>query len=115
HEEMGQGTHTSLVMLLCEELGCDPEQVTTAFAPVDPAYAHSAFGIQVTGGSSSTWSAYEQMRKAGAAARAMLVAAAARRFALVEEALFVEHARVREKAGTRSASFGELAEAASKL
>jgi CO/xanthine dehydrogenase Mo-binding subunit len=102
HEEMGQGIHTTLALLVCEELGASPEQVKVVFAPVDAAYAHTAFGMQITGGSSSTWSAYEQMRTAGASARAMLVAAAAARLGVAEGDLVTEAAVVKTKDGGRA-------------
>jgi isoquinoline 1-oxidoreductase beta subunit len=75
--EMGQGVCTSLSMLVCEELDADWSRVGFEFAPVDPVYAHPGFGIQMTGGSTSVAGMSEPLRKAGAAARAMLVAAAA--------------------------------------
>ena len=80
HSEMGQGVYTSLPMLLAEELDADWTKVGYESAPVDPKYNHPAFGMQMTGGSSSVWSGLEQFRQAGAAARAMLVAAAAQQW-----------------------------------
>jgi isoquinoline 1-oxidoreductase subunit beta len=80
HSEMGQGVYTSLPMLLAEELDADWTKVGFEPAPVDPKYNHPAFGMQMTGGSSSVWSGLEQFRQAGAAARAMLVAAAAQQW-----------------------------------
>ena len=71
HSEMGQGVYTALPMLLAEELDADWNKVGFESAPVDPKYNHPVFGMQITGGSSSVWSAFEQFRKAGAAARAM--------------------------------------------
>ena len=80
HSEMGQGVYTSLPMLLAEELDADWTKVGFEPAPVDPKYNHPAFGMQMTGGSSSVWSGLEQFRQAGAAARAMLIAAAAQQW-----------------------------------
>src|SRR5213079_2002281 len=77
HSEMGQGVYTALPMLVAEELDADWTQVRVEAAPVDPAYNHTQCGIQVTGGSTCTWSEWERLRKAGATARAMLIAAAA--------------------------------------
>src|SRR5471032_1271618 len=77
HSEMGQGVYTALPMLVAEELDADWSKVRVESAPVDAVYNHTAFGIQITGGSSSTWSEYDRLRKAGATARAMLIAAAA--------------------------------------
>ena len=77
HSEMGQGVYTALPMLLAEELDAGWNKVGYESAPVDPKYNHPVFGMQITGGSSSVWSGFEQYRNAGAAARAMLIAAAA--------------------------------------
>jgi len=113
HSEMGQGVYTALPMLLAEELDADWKNVRFAPAPVDPVYNHPVFGIQMTGGSTSTWSSFEQFRKAGATARAMLVAAAAQRWNTDPASCgtangFVSH-------GTQRLSYGQLAEAAAKL
>src|SRR5207237_1981666 len=80
HSEMGQGVYTALPMLLAEELDADWNKIGFEPAPVDPKYNHPVFGMQVTGGSSSVWSAFERFRNAGATARAMLIAAAAQRW-----------------------------------
>src|SRR3989449_7953953 len=66
HSEMGQGVYTALPMLVAEELDADWSKVRVESAPVDPAYNHTAFGMQMTGGSTSTWSEYDRLRKAGA-------------------------------------------------
>jgi len=75
--EMGQGVYTSLAMLVAEELDVSPARVRVEFAPADKAFYGPFFPTQLTGGSSSVNSTYEPMRKAGATARAMLIAAAA--------------------------------------
>src|SRR6266705_2315386 len=80
HSEMGQGVYTALPMLLADELDADWSKVGYESAPVDPKYNHPVFGMQVTGGSSSVWSGFEQYRNAGAAARTMLIAAAAQQW-----------------------------------
>src|SRR5437879_8350523 len=80
HSEMGQGVYTALPMLLAEELDANWSKVGFESAPVDPKYNHPVFGMQMTGGSTSVWSAFEQFRQAGAAARAMLIAAAAQQW-----------------------------------
>ncbi|HXZ14358.1 MAG TPA: xanthine dehydrogenase family protein molybdopterin-binding subunit [Candidatus Sulfotelmatobacter sp.] len=85
HSEMGQGVYTSLPMLLADEMDADWTKVRYEPAPVDPAYNHPVFGVQMTGGSTSTWSGFEQYRKAGAAARAVLVAVAAREWSVAPE------------------------------
>src|SRR5439155_8985831 len=113
HDEMGQGIHTGLAMALAEELGADFSKVHVEPAPADAAYNHTAFGMQMTGGSSSTWESFEQMRKAGATAREMLIAAAAKRWGVdaascAAENGFIIHADQRLR-------FGELADDAAKL
>jgi isoquinoline 1-oxidoreductase beta subunit len=76
--EMGQGTYTSIPMLIAEELEVDLAQVTLEAAPPDEQhYANSIFHIQATGGSTSVRAAWEPLRQAGATARTMLVSAAA--------------------------------------
>src|SRR5436305_8587451 len=77
HSEMGQGIWTGLAMLVAEDLDCDWSKIKVEHAPAAPVYAHPAFGMQMTGGSSSTWAEFERYRTAGAMARAMLVGAAA--------------------------------------
>ncbi|MDI9238472.1 xanthine dehydrogenase family protein molybdopterin-binding subunit [Lysobacter sp. LF1] len=113
HSEMGQGVWTTLAMLVADELDADWTTVQVEHAPAAPAYAHTAFGMQMTGGSSSTWSEFERYRQAGATARALLVAAAAQKFG-------VPVAQVRTEkgfaiAGEQRARYGELADAAAKL
>src|SRR3989440_3813189 len=76
--EMGQGTYTSMPMLLAEELEVGLDQVELEHAPPDDKlYANPLFGDQETGASTSVRMFYEPLRRAGAAARTMLVAAAA--------------------------------------
>lgn len=79
HVEMGQGIWTSLPMLLAEELDCDWKQLRVEHAGASPVYGHTAFGtgMQLTGGSTSTWSEFVRYRQVGAMARDMLVRAAA--------------------------------------
>src|SRR5258706_9952477 len=62
HLEFGQGVTTSLPMILCEELECDWTKVRYELAPAAPEYAHTMFGMQMTGGSSSVVNSWEQMR-----------------------------------------------------
>src|SRR2546425_6968934 len=76
HSEMGQGVYTSLPMLLAEELDANWNKVGFESAPVDPKYNHPVYGMQMTGGSSSVWSGFQQFRQAGVPARPELVAAA---------------------------------------
>lgn len=117
HVEMGQGSYTGLATLLAEELDADWSRVVVEGAPADAKrYANLAFGtLQGTGGSSAMANSFEQMRKAGASARAMLVAAAAQQWKVPAEQIEVHQGVVEHKASGRKAGFGELAEAAAKL
>jgi len=110
--EMGQGIYTGLPMALAEELDVDPARVQVEFAPVDPAFNAPFAPVQFTGGSSSTSSTYMQLREAGARARAMLLAAAAKRWKVDAAVLHTADGKVFD--GPRSLSYGALADAASK-
>lgn len=115
HSEMGQGVYTALPMILADELDADWNKVRFEPAPVDPAYNHPVFGMQMTGGSTSTWSSFEQFRKAGAAARALLVMAAARQWNVDAASCRTENGTVVHPASNRRASYGSLAEKAAGL
>jgi isoquinoline 1-oxidoreductase beta subunit len=115
HSEMGQGVYTGLAMLVAEELDADWSKVRAEAAPVDPAYNHTMFGIQVTGGSTSTWTEWERLRKAGAAARAMLIAAAAETWKVEPAGCRAENGQVLQTDSKRQLSYGQLAERASRL
>jgi isoquinoline 1-oxidoreductase subunit beta len=110
HSEMGQGIWTTLPMLVAEELECDWSRVRVEHAPAAPVYAHTADGVQVTGGSSSTWSEFDRYRIVGAMARQMLVQAAAAEWKTRPDRLRVESGYVID--GPRRLSFGQLAERA---
>ena len=114
HSEMGQGVYTSLPMLLAEELDADWTKVGYESAPVDPKYNHPAFGMQMTGGSSSVWSGLEQFRQAGAAARAMLIAAAAQQWNVDASTCRTDSGAVLN-GSSRKLTYGHLASAAAKL
>ncbi len=77
HVEMGQGVWTTLPMLMAEELDCDWNKIIVEHAPPGQPFVHTTYGIQITGGSSSTWSEFDRYRNAGATARALLITAAA--------------------------------------
>jgi len=115
HSEMGQGVYTSLPMLLADELDADWTKVRYEPAPVDPAYNHPVFGVQMTGGSTSTWSGFEQFRKAGAVARAMLVAAAAQQWNVPPEKCTTANSFVINPATGARLSYGELAAKAASI
>ncbi|MGO9379537.1 MAG: molybdopterin cofactor-binding domain-containing protein [Dissulfurispiraceae bacterium] len=113
--EMGQGVYTSLPMLVAEELEADWSKIRIEPAPVDPAYNHTQWGaIQGTGGSSSVSSEWVRLSKAGAAARMMLVAAAAGIWGVSPESCRAEKSFVVGPGGQRL-SFGKLAQQASTL
>jgi isoquinoline 1-oxidoreductase subunit beta len=114
HSEMGQGVYTSLPMLLAEELDADWTKVGFESAPVDPKYNHPAFGMQMTGGSSSVWSGLEQFRQAGAAARAMLITAAAQQWKVDATTCRTESGAV-FNGSNRKLTYGQLVGAAAKL
>ena len=110
HSEMGQGIWTGLAMLVAEELDCDWSKIKVEHAPAAPVYAHPAFGMQMTGGSSSTWSEFERYRTAGAMARSMLVSAAATKWKTDARKLHTEKGFVVH--GSKRLSYGDLAVAA---
>jgi isoquinoline 1-oxidoreductase subunit beta len=114
HSEMGQGVYTSLPMLLAEELDADWTKVGFESAPVDPKYNHPAFGMQLTGGSSSVWSGLEQFRQAGGAARAMLIAAAAQRWNTDATTCRTESGAVFDRSN-RKLTYGQLVAAAATM
>ncbi|WP_417517440.1 molybdopterin cofactor-binding domain-containing protein [Minwuia sp.] len=137
--EMGQGVHTALPMILAEELDADWSKVRIIDAGVDPVYVNDVMmpegfpfgphdesflarqaratgrylseliGVQATGGSTSVRAAWGPMREAGAAAKAMLLAAAAEKFGVSEGELVTEDGIVRHPASDRTVSYGELA------
>jgi isoquinoline 1-oxidoreductase beta subunit len=142
--EMGQGVVTSLAMLLCEELDADWRDVRFEFVPVDRDYfnfgmllrgqplgdpaaswaaatgtwairqAFRGLGMSMTISSSSTVDAWDTLRPAGAAARHMLLKAAAKRWGVEPDTLTIEQGQVIDAAGDRRLGFGELADAASR-
>ncbi|MEW5850173.1 MAG: xanthine dehydrogenase family protein molybdopterin-binding subunit [Myxococcota bacterium] len=107
--EMGQGILTSHVQLLCEELEVDPARVRVEFAPAD----REAFGIQLTGGSTSTTSQWDIIREAGATARELLKQAAARRWDVAISELRAENGVIIHPRAGRL-TYGELASGAAR-
>jgi len=108
--EVGQGIKTSLPMVVAEELGADWKSVTVVSAPLD-----AAFGPQFAGGSLSTPMSYDAMRKVGAAARTMLVRAAALTWGVPEAECLAEGGAVRHVPSGRTLKFGDLVAKASTL
>ena len=115
HSEMGQGIYTSLPMLIAEELEADWSKIRVQAAPVAAAYNHTVYGIQMTGGSTTTNSEYDRFRKMGAMARVMLISAAAQSWGVDTQSCHAEKGFVVHAASGRRASFGNLAKAAAKL
>src|SRR5215469_15671187 len=113
--EMGQGTSTALVMILADELDLDWKKIRTEFAPAAPAYFNPIFGLQGTGGSTSVRASWEPLSKAGAAARQMLVAAAAKQWNVDPGTCSTEDSMVIHKASGKKLGYGALAEEAAKL
>jgi len=113
HSEMGQGIWTTLPMLVNEELGADWKRFRVEHAPAAPVYHHTAFPIQMTGGSTTTWSEFDRYRQVGAVTRTLLVAAAAAAWGVEPGACRVDNGFV--ICGDRRASYGSLAAAAARL
>ena len=116
HLEMGQGTFTGLATLVAEELDADWAQIKPEAAPADASrYNNLQWGpSQGTGGSTAMANSFQQMRSAGAAAKMMLIAAAAEKWKLPEAEIKVSRGIVSHGGSGRSATFGELAVAAGK-
>jgi isoquinoline 1-oxidoreductase beta subunit len=113
HSEMGQGIWTGLAMVIAEELGCDWAKIRSEHAPAAPSYAHPAFGMQMTGGSSTTWAEFDRYRTVGAMAREMLVRAAATKWNVAPGACKVVRGVV--TSGKERLTFGQLSVAAMAL
>ena len=114
HLEFGQGVTTSLPMLVAEELECDWGKVRAELAPAGPEYAHTMFGIQMTGGSSSVTNSYDQLRTVGAQARTMLMQAAADQWKVKLSDVRAEKGNIVGPGG-KKLSYAQLAEAAAKV
>jgi isoquinoline 1-oxidoreductase beta subunit len=114
HQEMGQGVHAGLAAMVAEELDADWSKIRIESAPANTAVYKNIFaGMQATAGSSAIAHSWDQLRNAGAAARAMFVAAAAARWNVSPSAIRIENGIVRHDGSGRRAGFGELlAEAA---
>jgi len=113
--ELGQGSTTGLAMIVADELGADWAQVSIQAPPLDPAYRVPGRPIQSTSGSQMVRRWFVPLRKAAAAARAMLTEAAARRWSVDPAACTVSNGHVVHAATGRSAPFGDLAAAAASL
>jgi isoquinoline 1-oxidoreductase beta subunit len=112
--EMGQGVYTALPALIAEELEVDLSRIRIHAAPVGDAYVNVLNGGQVTGTINSVPEAWEKLRKAGAQARMMLIAAAAQRWRIDASVCRADNGKVIGAQG-RTASYGQLADAAARL
>lgn len=108
--EMGQGVRTALPMILAEELEADWKQIA-----IEQAGASTLFGDQTTGGSASIRTTWDPMRKAGAAAREMLISAAALTWNVPRSRCTAENGHIKYTATNRILSYGELASQAATL
>lgn len=115
--EMGQGTYTSIPMLIAEELEVPLTSVSVEHAPPDSRLFGNPFlaGVQVTGNSNSIRGSWDPMRRAGAVARTALVRAAARRWKVDPDTCVAESGAVLHAASGRRASYGSLVGAAARL
>src|SRR5256886_6132762 len=109
--EFGQGVHTSLPMILADEMDADWAQVLAELAPAADVYKDPVFGIQMVGGSGSIAHSFQQYRELGAKTRAMLVAAAAERWKISPDQCRTENSVVYGP-GNKSARYRELADRA---
>jgi len=110
--EMGQGVYTGLPMLVAEELDVPFDRVRVQFAPAEDQYADPVFKDMTTGGSTSMADMYPVLRGAGAAARAMLIAAAAKQWSVDPSTCTTKDGTVVHAPSNRTATYAELAVAA---
>jgi isoquinoline 1-oxidoreductase subunit beta len=116
HQDMGQGTVTGLATLVAEELDADWAQMRYEYAPADAkTFGNHLLGVQGVGQSTSMANSWDELRKAGAAARAMLVAAAAQQWGVPVDSVTVSQGRITHAASGRSSGFGPLAQVAAAL
>jgi len=114
--EMGQGTLTALAQLVAEELDCDWNKVSTEFAsPNEHIRRNRIWGSMSTGGSQGVRSSQDYVRKAGASAREMLIAAAAAQWKVPASECAVERGVISHSSSKRKLRYGEVATAAAKL
>lgn len=115
HLEMGQGPFTGFATMIADELDAAPDQIRVVHAPADVTkYANAAFGAQGTGGSTAMASSWDQIRLAGAEARARLVQAAAKEWGVAPAEIKIEGGVLKHASG-KSSGFGALCEKASAI
>ncbi len=116
HQEMGQGNHAGLAAIVAEELDADWDKVKVEAAVANAKlYANTLMGVQGTGGSTAINNSWDQLRLAGAGARAMFVQAAATRWGVPAAQVTVKNGVVAHAASNHSAGFGELLADAAKV
>lgn len=117
HTEMGQGTYTGLPTIVAEELDADWSQIRAEGAPANAKLYNNLFWgkAQGTGGSSAIANSFAQLRQAGATARAMLIAAAAKQWNVAADSISVAKGVVLHKASGKKATFGSLAKLAATM
>ena len=113
HAEMGQGIWTTLTMMIADELDADWKDIEVEHAPAAAAYFHTQMPMQITGGSSTTYSEFDRYRTAGASARILLVMAAAQKLGVAIEACKTENGHV--LAEDKMIPYGELVTIAATL
>lgn len=113
--EMGQGIYTSLAMVLADELDADFDKVVLEHAPPGKAYINPIFGVQATGGSTSVRAFWEPLRKAGASARDMLVAAAAQQWSVEATTCRTSNSQVIHDASGQKVGYGAIAALAATM
>jgi isoquinoline 1-oxidoreductase beta subunit len=114
--EMGQGTYTSIPMLIAEELEVDVDKVAIEHSPADDKlYVNPLIGFQLTGASTAIRGTYVPLRRAGATARVMLVTAAAQRWGVDPSTCRAENGRIAHMPTGRTLGYGDLADAAATL
>ncbi len=114
--EMGQGTYTSIPMLIAEELDLDLKQIQLEHAPPnEKLYANPLLGVQATGNSNAIRGAWQPLRQAGATARAMLIAAAAKNWNVDPASCRAQNGEVLHPPTGQSAKYGSLAADAARI
>jgi isoquinoline 1-oxidoreductase beta subunit len=115
HSEMGQGIFSALAMIVAEELETDWNKIRTEMASMDPVYVNPAFGVQATGGSTSVRTSWEELRKAGAVTRELLISAAASSWGVSSRECRAENGKVIHQPTDRSIPYGDLVEKAATM
>src|SRR2546428_363242 len=114
--EMGQGTYTSIPMLIAEELEVDLKQVRLEHAPPnEKLYANPLLGVQATGNSNAIRGSWQPLRQAGETARTMLVAAAAKRWDVDPASCRARSGEVLQATTARKIKYGDLATDAARM